>query len=99
MPYHAGNARNNGGGSAAIPYCPDLAQLFGIPEPGADMAYVPVNRTRALIICTRPQDYAPSRVHAAACYLEALENATAEESEFAKSAHLFLQQARRELPE
>jgi len=57
-----------------------------------------MNRTRALIICTRLQDYAPSRVHAAACYLEALANATAEELELAKQAH-FLQQARRELPE
>ena len=25
------------------------------------MAYVPMNRTRALIICTRPQDYDPAR--------------------------------------
>jgi len=32
---------------------------------------------RALIICTRPQDYAPSRVYAAASYLETLANARA----------------------
>ena len=63
------------------------------------MAYVPMNRARALIICTRPQGYAPSRVYAAACYLEAPENATAEELGLAKMAHIFLQQARRELPE
>ena len=63
------------------------------------MAYVPMNRTRALIICTRPQDYSPSKVYATACYLETLANATAEELELAKRAHLFLQQARRELPE
>jgi len=24
------------------------------------MAYVPMNRARALIVCTRPQDYAPT---------------------------------------
>jgi len=32
------------------------------------MAYVPMNRAQALIICTRPQDYAP-RVREAARYL------------------------------
>ena len=63
------------------------------------MSHVPMNRAWALIICTRPQYYAPSRVHAAACYLEALENATAEELELAKRAHRFVQQARHELPE
>jgi hypothetical protein len=63
------------------------------------MAYVPINRARALIICTRPQDYAPSRVYAAAFYLETLANATAEELGVAKMANLFLQRARRELPE
>jgi len=26
------------------------------------MAYVPMNRVRALIICTRPQDYALARL-------------------------------------
>jgi len=63
------------------------------------MAYVPMNRARAQIICTRPEDYAPTRVYAAACYLETLANTTAEELGLAKMAHLFLQQARRELPE
>jgi len=63
------------------------------------MPSVPMNRARALIICTRPQDYAPSRVHAAAWYLESLENATAEDLELAKQAHLFLLKAKRELPE
>ena len=62
------------------------------------MGSFPINRTQALIIFT-PQDYAPSRLQAAACYLEALANATAEELGLAKMAHLFLQQARRELPE
>ena len=63
------------------------------------MAYVPMNRTRALTICTRPQDYAPSGVHAAVHYLEILVDATAEELELATKAHLFLQQASRELLE
>jgi len=63
------------------------------------MAYAPMNRAHALIICTRPQDYAPTRVYAAASYLETLANAKAEDLGLAKMAHLFLQQARRELPE
>ena len=50
-----------------------------------------MNRARALIICTRPAGLAPSRVYAAACYLEAPENATAEELGLATMAHLFLQ--------
>jgi len=33
------------------------------------MAYVPMNRTRALIICTRAQDYALARLREAARYL------------------------------
>ena len=36
---------------------------------GFRMAYVPMNRTRALIICTRPQDDAPARLREAARYL------------------------------
>jgi len=63
------------------------------------MAYVPMNRARALIICPRPQDYAPTGVYAAARYLESLANARAEDLGLAKMAHLFPQQARRELPE
>jgi len=39
------------------------------------------------------------QLHAAACYLEAPKNATAEELVVAERAHLFMQQARRELPE
>ena len=50
------------------------------------MAYVPINRARALIIRTRPQDYAPTRVYAAASYLETLANATAEELGLAKNS-------------
>ena len=61
--------------------------------------FVPMTRALALIICTRPQDYAPTRVYAAASYLETLANETAEELGLAKMAHIFLQQARRELPE
>jgi len=58
-----------------------------------------MNRARAVIICTRPQDYAPTRVYAAASYLETVANARAEDLGLVKMAHLFLQQARRELPE
>ena len=37
------------------PYGPTLAQWFSPRCP--DMAYVPMNRTRALIICTRPKTH------------------------------------------
>jgi len=63
------------------------------------MASVPMNRARALIICTYPENFAPTKIYAAACYLEALENPTPEELGLGKMAHLFLQRARRELPE
>jgi len=33
------------------------------------MPSVPMNRARALIICTRPQDYLPGRLREAARYL------------------------------
>jgi hypothetical protein len=41
----------------------------------ADMAHVPMNRAHAFIMCKWPMDYAPRRVHAAACYLEILASA------------------------
>ena len=46
-----------------------------------------------------PAGLRPSKVYAAACCLETLANATAEELGLAKMAHIFLQQVRRELPE
>ena len=55
------------------------------PRAGADHLHAPAG--------LRPEQLQ------AACYLEALENATAEELVVAKRAHLFVQQARRELPE
>jgi len=50
------------------------------------MAYVPMNRTRALIICTRPQDYAPSRLREAARCLLDRRDATEEEKRLASEA-------------
>ena len=50
------------------------------------MAYVPMNRTRALIICTRPQDYAPARLREAARYLLDRRDATEEEKRLASEA-------------
>jgi len=50
------------------------------------MAYVPMNRTRALIICTRPQDYAPARLREAARYLFDRRDATEEERRLATDA-------------
>ena len=43
------------------------------------MAYVPMNRARALIICTRPQDYLPGRLREAARYLLNRRDVTEEE--------------------
>ena len=50
------------------------------------MAYVPINRTRALIICTRPQDYAPARLREAARYLLDRRDTTEEERRLATEA-------------
>ena len=50
------------------------------------MAYVPINRTRALIICTRPQDYAPARLREAARYLLDRPDATEKEKRLATEA-------------
>jgi len=50
------------------------------------MAYVPINRTRALIICTRPQDYLPARLREAARYLLDRRDATEEEKRLATEA-------------
>jgi len=50
------------------------------------MAYVPMNRTRALIICTRPQDYTSARLREAARYLLDRRDATEEEKRLATEA-------------
>jgi len=50
------------------------------------MAYVPMNRTRALIICTHPQDYLPARLREAARYLLDRRDATEEERRLAGEA-------------
>jgi len=50
------------------------------------MAYVPMNRARAQIICTRPQDYAPARLRQAARYLLDKRDATEEEQRLASDA-------------
>jgi len=50
------------------------------------MAYVPMNRARALIICTRLQDYMLARVHEAASYLSGRSDATEEEWRLATEA-------------
>jgi len=50
------------------------------------MAYVPMNRTRALIIVTRPQDYLPGRLREAARYLLDRRDATEEERRLATEA-------------
>ena len=50
------------------------------------MAYVPMNRTRALIICTHPQDYLPARLREAARYLLDRRDTTEEERRLATEA-------------
>jgi len=62
------------------------------------MAYVPMNRTRALIICTRPQDYAPARLREAARYLLDRRDATEEERRLATDAIERLRSKRDEKP-
>jgi hypothetical protein len=53
-----------------------------------DMGSVPMNRARALLICTRPQNY--TRVHEAVAYLEKL-GATEDERHLASEATAWLQ--------
>jgi hypothetical protein len=50
------------------------------------MGSVPINRTGALIICTRPQDYAPTRLREAARCLLDRKDATEEERRLATEA-------------
>jgi len=50
------------------------------------MRSVPINRTRALVICNAPQPYAPSRVHEAAAYLLQSLASTEEEQRLATEA-------------
>jgi len=60
------------------------------------MGSVPINRTRALIICTRPQDYLPGRRLRAAHYLLDRKDATEEERRLATEAIDWLQAKRDE---
>ena len=60
------------------------------------MAYVPMNRARALIICTRPQDYLPGRLREAARYLLDRKDATDEERRLATEAIEWLRAKRGE---
>jgi len=60
------------------------------------MAYVPINRARALIICTRPQDYMPARLREAARYLLDRRDATGEERRLATEAIELLRSRREE---
>ena len=58
------------------------------------MAYAPMNRTRALIICTRPQDYAPARLRLAARHLLDRPDTTEEEQRLASDAIEWLRSKR-----
>jgi len=57
---------------------PDFEQPIAIYAADIGMAYVPMNRTRALIICSRPQDLSPARLPEAARYLLDRKDATEE---------------------
>jgi hypothetical protein len=54
------------------------------------MVSVRMNRARALLICTRPQNYTPARVHEAVAYPEKSE-ATEDERRLASEAMAWLQ--------
>ena len=58
------------------------------------MAYAPMNRTRALIICTRPQDYAPARLRLATRHLLDRPDTTEEEQRLASDAIEWLRSKR-----
>ena len=60
------------------------------------MAYVPMNRSRALIICTRPRDYLPARLREAARCLLDRRDATEEERRLATEAIDLLRSKREE---
>jgi len=60
------------------------------------MAYVPMNRARALIIVTRPQDYLPGRLREGARYLLDRKDATEEERRLATVAIEWLRNKRGE---
>jgi len=62
------------------------------------MAYVPMNRVRALVIVHEPRAYAPSRVQEAAAYLLQSPSATEEESRLATDAIAWLRSKRDEKP-
>jgi len=58
-----------------------------------------MNRTRALIICTRPQDYAPARLRLAARYLLDGPDTTEEEQRLATEAIDWLRRKRGARPD
>ena len=60
------------------------------------MAYVPMNRVRALVIVHEPRAYTPSRVQEAAAYLLQSPSATDEESRLANDAIAWLRSKRDE---
>ena len=55
-----------------------------------------MNRARALLICTRPQDYEPTRVSEAAAYLSGRSDATEDEQRLASEAVEWLRSKRDE---
>ena len=63
---------------------------------GFGMASVPMNRARALIICTRAPDYLPGRLREAARYLLDRKDATEEERRLATEAIEWLRSKRDE---
>jgi len=62
----------------------------------ADMAYVPMNRVRALVIVHEPAAYAPTRVRDAANYLLTSSSATEDEQRLANDAIEWLRSKRGE---
>jgi hypothetical protein len=60
------------------------------------MGSVPINRARALIICTRPEAHDPTRVHEAASFLAARPDATEDEKRLAADAMAWIRGKRDE---
>jgi hypothetical protein len=63
------------------------------------MRSVPMNWVRALLICTHPSDYAPTRVREAARHLQAQGDGSEKEKQLASEALKSLQPATHPMPQ
>jgi len=73
---------------AAIAFCVQVFLFLGT------VGSIPINRTRALVICHAPAAYAPTRVREAASYLLQSSSATEDEQRVATEAIEWLRSKR-----